>query len=185
MRALAKLGARFVWVAMIAFTPAAAYAQATIAGIVRDTSGAVLPGVTVEAASPALIEKVRSVVTDDTGQFQIVNLVPGTYAVTFTLPGFNSVTRTGVELSGSFAAKIDAEMRVGAVRRRQHRPPFPFQPPHRLVVIDRHDQTIRFGGRRLQVANVAHVQQVEASVGEGDGPSSGTIGGHPLDQLGA
>src|SRR5688500_18162618 len=115
MRALAKLATRFVWVALIAFTTAVAHAQATIAGIVRDTSGAVLPGVTVEAASPALIEKVRSVVTDDNGQFQIVNLVPRTYAVTFSLPGFNTVTRSGVELSGSFAAKIDGEMRVGAV----------------------------------------------------------------------
>jgi len=115
MRALAKLVTRYVWVALIALTPATAYAQATIAGIVRDTSGAVLPGVTVEAASPALIEKVRAVVTDDTGQYQIVNLVPGTYSVTFTLPGFNAVTRTGIELSGSFAAKIDADLRVGAV----------------------------------------------------------------------
>jgi len=115
MRALAKLATRCLWIAVIAFTPAVASAQATIAGVVKDTSGAVLPGVTVEASSPALIEKVRSVVTDDTGQFQIVNLVPGTYSVTFTLPGFNAVTRTGVELSGSFAAKIDAEMRVGAV----------------------------------------------------------------------
>ncbi len=115
MRALAKLATRCLWIAVIAFMPAVAHAQATIAGVVKDTSGAVLPGVTVEASSPALIEKVRSVVTDDTGQFQIVNLVPGTYSVTFTLPGFNAVTRTGVELSGSFAAKIDAEMRVGAV----------------------------------------------------------------------
>ena len=115
MRAFAKLVARYVWVALIALTPATAFAQATIAGIVRDTSGAVLPGVTVEASSPALIEKVRSVVTDDTGGYQIVNLVAGTYSVTFTLPGFNAVTRTGVELSGSFAAKIDADLRVGAV----------------------------------------------------------------------
>ncbi len=115
MRARAKLATRCLWVAALAFTPAMAYAQATIAGIVKDTSGAVLPGVTVEASSPALIEKVRSVVTDDTGQFQIVNLVPGTYQVTFSLPGFNSVSRMGVELSGSFAAKIDAEMRVGSV----------------------------------------------------------------------
>src|SRR5687767_1665568 len=115
MRALGKLATRCLWIAVIAFTPAVASAQATIAGVVKDTSGAVLPGVTVEASSPALIEKVRSVVTDDTGQFQIVNLVPGTYSVTFTLPGFNAVTRTGVELSGSFAAKIDADLRVGAV----------------------------------------------------------------------
>ncbi len=142
-----------LWVAVIAFTPAAAYAQATIAGIVKDTSGAVLPGVTVEAASPALIEKVRSVVTDDTGQFQIVNLVPGTYAVTFTLPGFNSVTRTGVELSGSFAAKIDAEMRVGAVEETitvtGETPIVDVQNTRRQRVIDRetHRQHSRPAGR--------------------------------------
>ena len=115
MRALATLVTRLMWVALMLSMPATAYAQASIAGIVRDTSGAVLPGVTVEAASPALIEKVRSVVTDDTGQFQIVNLVAGTYTVTFTLPGFNTVTREGVVLAGSFTAKIDADLRVGAV----------------------------------------------------------------------
>jgi hypothetical protein len=115
MRVAAKLVRQFLWIALLASIPTSAYAQATIAGIVRDTSGAVLPGVTVEAASPALIEKVRSAVTDDSGQFQIVNLVPGTYSVTFTLPGFNAVTRAGVELSGTFAAKIDAELRVGSV----------------------------------------------------------------------
>jgi hypothetical protein len=114
MRWLATLVTRLVWVARISSMPATAYAQATIAGIVRDTSGAVLPGVTVEAASPALIEKVRSVVTDGTGQYQIVNLAPGTYSVTYTLPGFNTVTRAGVELAGSFTAKIDADLRVGA-----------------------------------------------------------------------
>lgn len=97
MGALARLVIR---VALISSIPATAYAQATIAGIVRDTSGAVLPGVTVEAASPALIEKVRSVVTDGTGQYQIVNLAPGTYSITFTLPGFNTVTREGVDLRG-------------------------------------------------------------------------------------
>jgi hypothetical protein len=95
--------------------PAAARAQASIAGIVKDTSGAVLPGVTVEAASPALIEKVRSVVTDGTGQFKIVDLRPGTYAVTFTLTGFSIVKHEGVELTGSFAATVNADMKVGAV----------------------------------------------------------------------
>ena len=78
----------------------AAWAQATagISGVVKDSSGGVLPGVTVEAASPALIEKVRTAVSDGTGQYQIVNLVPGTYSVTFTLPGFNTVVREGVVL---------------------------------------------------------------------------------------
>ena len=95
--------------------PTLAFAQASITGLVRDTSGAVLPGVTVEASSPALIEKVRSAVTDGTGQYRIVDLRPGLYSVTFTLPGFSVVRRDGVELTGSFTAAIDAELRVGAV----------------------------------------------------------------------
>jgi hypothetical protein len=92
-----------------------AYAQASIAGVVRDSSGAVLPGVTVEAASPALIEKVRTVVSDGSGQYRIIELRPGTYSVTFTLPGFNTVKREGIELSGTFVATVNAELRVGAL----------------------------------------------------------------------
>src|SRR5688572_10627456 len=88
----------------ILLLPAAAFAQAAITGVVRDTSGAVLPGVTVEAASPVLIERTRSVVSDDTGQYRIVDLRPGTYSLTFTLPGFNTVKREGIELSGDFVA---------------------------------------------------------------------------------
>ena len=95
--------------------PSAVYAQASIAGVVKDASGAVLPGVTVEAASPALIEKVRSVVTDDTGQYRIVDLRPGTYSVTFTLTGFSVVKREGIELTGSFNATINADLRVGGL----------------------------------------------------------------------
>lgn len=104
-----------VVVAFVMLLPAIAFAQAGIAGTVRDTSGAVLPGVTVEAASPALIEKVRVGVTDGAGQYRIENLRPGTYAVTFTLTGFNTFRRDGVELTGSFIATVNAEMRVGAV----------------------------------------------------------------------
>ena len=105
-----------VGVALIAILmPTLAFAQASITGVVRDTSGAVLPGVTVEAASPALIEKVRSSVTDGTGQYRIENLRPGTYTVTFTLPGFSTVKRDGVELTGTFTATINADMRVGAI----------------------------------------------------------------------
>src|SRR3954469_24801709 len=80
--------------------PVAAFAQATISGVVKDASGAVLPGVTVEASSPALIEKTRSTVTDGTGQYAIENLRPGVYGVKFTLPGFAAVQRDGVELAG-------------------------------------------------------------------------------------
>ncbi len=87
----------------------------SIAGTVRDTTGAVLPGVTVEAASPALIEKVRSVVTDGSGAYKIVDLRPGVYTVTFTLTGFNTVRREGIELTSGFTANINGEMRVGAV----------------------------------------------------------------------
>src|SRR5205823_12603796 len=92
--------------------PAAAGAQAvsSIAGVVRDTSGAVLPGVAVEAASPALIEKTRNVVTDAEGQYKIVDVRPGTYTVTFTLPGFATVKRDGIELTGGFTATVNAEL---------------------------------------------------------------------------
>jgi hypothetical protein len=95
----------------------AAWAQqrSGIAGVVRDTSGAVLPGVTVEAASPALIEKVRTGVTDGQGLYNIVDLRPGTYTVTFTLTGFSTVRREGIELTTGFTATANTELRVGAV----------------------------------------------------------------------
>src|SRR5438876_6734174 len=95
--------------------PSLAYAHAAITGVVKDTSGAVLPGVTVEAASPVLIEKVRSVVSDATGQYRIVDLRPGTYSVTFSLPGFSTVKREGIELSGSFVATVNSDLKVGAL----------------------------------------------------------------------
>ncbi len=98
--------------------PVSAWAQqaaGNISGVVRDTSGAVMPGVTVEAASPALIEKVRSTVTDDQGRYQIIDLRPGTYAVTFTLPGFSTFRREGLELTTGFTAAVNAELRVGTL----------------------------------------------------------------------
>jgi hypothetical protein len=100
---------------LIILVPTVARAQAVIAGSVRDTSGAVLPGVTVEASSPALIEKVRTALSDGSGQYRIEDLRPGVYKVTFTLPGFSTFEREGVELTGSFTATINAEMRVGAL----------------------------------------------------------------------
>jgi len=96
--------------------PAVVSAQTgSIAGVVKDTTGAVLPGVTVEAASPALIEKVRTVVTDGEGLYKIADLRPGDYAVTFTLPGFSTVRRDGIVLSAGFTATVNAELRVGTV----------------------------------------------------------------------
>jgi carboxypeptidase family protein len=104
--------------AAMALLPATAHAQAAvsgIAGVVKDSSGAVIPGVTVEAASPALIERVRSVVTDGQGQYKIVDLRPGVYTVTFTLGGFSTFKRDALELPPGFTATVNAEMRVGAV----------------------------------------------------------------------
>ncbi len=111
-RAARIVAAMFV----VILTPSIVLAQASVTGVVRDSSGAVLPGVTVEAASPALIEKVRTVVSDGNGQYRIVDLRPGSYSITFALAGFNTVKREGVELSGSMTASINAEMRVGAVQ---------------------------------------------------------------------
>ena len=112
MRALAGFAGALVWAVLL---PSVAYAQASIAGVVKDPTGAVLPGVTVEAASPVLIEKVRSAVTDGNGRFQIVDLRPGAYTITFSLPGFNTFKRDGVNLTGSAAASVDAELRVGSL----------------------------------------------------------------------
>src|SRR3954454_19369697 len=91
-------------------------AASGIAGVVKDASGAVLPGVTVEASSPSLIEKVRTVVTDGSGEYKIVDLRPGTYSVTFTLSGFSIVKRDGIELTGTFVATVNADLKVGSLQ---------------------------------------------------------------------
>jgi hypothetical protein len=111
-RVLVRGAAAFL---LLALMPVSTYAQASITGVVSDSSGAVLPGVTVEAASPSLIEKVRTAVTDGSGTYRITELRPGAYTVTFTLPGFNTVKRDGINLTGAFTASVDAEMRVGAL----------------------------------------------------------------------
>src|SRR5438093_1874799 len=95
--------------------PGTVFAQAVLTGTVRDPSGAVRPGVTVEAASPALIERTRSGTTDGTGQYRIIDLRPGTYALTFTLPGFTTVRRANIELSGTQTVTLPIEMRLGAI----------------------------------------------------------------------
>src|SRR5438105_12545156 len=99
---------RTLLVFALAALPAVVAAQTNgaIAGVVKDTTGAVMPGVTVEAASPALIERVRSVITDGEGLYKIIDLRPGTYTVTFGLAGFNSVRREGLELTSSFTATV-------------------------------------------------------------------------------
>jgi hypothetical protein len=100
----------------IAALPSVAWAQSAFAGVVKDTSGAVMPGVTVEAASPVLIEKVRSAVTDENGAYRIVDLRPGTYTLTFSLVGFNTQIREGVELAANFVATINVDLSVGTLQ---------------------------------------------------------------------
>src|SRR4051812_26060346 len=112
MRALQRVAGL---VALLCFAPASAWAQTTLAGLVKDNSGAVLPGVTVEAASPALIEKVRTATTDGNGRYRIENLQPGNYTITFTLAGFAPVKRENQSVSGSGVVTADAELRVGGV----------------------------------------------------------------------
>ena len=95
--------------------PTAAHAQSAFAGVVKDATGAVLPGVTVEAASPVLIERVRSATTDTNGAYKIENLRPGTYSLTFNLPGFSSVKKDAIELPSNFTSTINADLRVGSL----------------------------------------------------------------------
>src|SRR5688572_7532009 len=102
--------------ALLVLVPSSALAQGSITGVVRDSSGAVLPGVTVEAASDVLIEKIRTVVTDGNGQYRLVDLRAGTYAVTFSLPGFNAFRRSGVVIEGAFTATVNADLKVGSLQ---------------------------------------------------------------------
>src|SRR5215470_240897 len=115
MRSLLRAGTFAAIVLLLAVVVRAQESTATIAGIVKDASGAVLPGVTVEAASPELIEKVRTVVTDGTGQFRIVSLRPGAYTVTFSLNGFSTVKREGLEVKVGLITTVNADLKVGTV----------------------------------------------------------------------
>src|SRR4026208_213265 len=112
MRAIIRLS---IAALCVVWAPSLLFAQASITGQVKDSSGAVLPGATVDASSPALIEKGRSAITDSSGQYRVEDLRPGTYTVTFSLAGFSTVKREGIELTGSFAATVNIDMKVGAV----------------------------------------------------------------------
>ena len=112
MRGLARVT---MALAALVILPATVFAQATLSGVVKDASGAVLPGVSVEATSPVLIEKVRSATSDSTGLYRITDLPPGMYRVTFTLQGFTTVVRDAVDVAGGGVTSINADMRVGAV----------------------------------------------------------------------
>jgi hypothetical protein len=101
--------------ALVVLGPGASFAQSQFTGVVRDTSGAVLPGVTVEASSPVLIEKTRSVITDQSGGYRLVDLRPGTYTLTFALTGFSTVRREGIDLPSDFTMTINTELKVGSL----------------------------------------------------------------------
>src|SRR5262245_31318388 len=104
--------------ALLLALPTAARAQSAFAGVVKDATGAVLPGVTVEAASPALIEQVRSATTDANGAYKIESLRPGVYTLTFTLPGFSTVKKDGIELASNFTGTINTDLKVGRVEQK-------------------------------------------------------------------
>src|SRR5258706_8283258 len=111
-----RFAAALAALAFLAVAPGVAHAQTSaITGTVKDSSGAVLPGVTVQASSPALIEKTRSAITDASGRYQIVQLKPGTYLVTFTMSGFATVKREGIELTSDFTATLATQMKVGGL----------------------------------------------------------------------
>jgi len=110
-----RTSAKCLAILVVLLLPGTVFAQAALTGTVHDASGAVLPGVNVEAASPALIEKTRSAVTDGAGQYRIIDLVPGTYSLTFTLSGFATVKRENIVLSGTQTVTIPIEMRVGSI----------------------------------------------------------------------
>src|SRR6266478_3963156 len=108
--------ARFaVVVAGLALLPVLASAQSSISGVVRDTSGAVMPNVTVEGLSPALIEKSRTVTTDHAGRYTVADIRPGIYTMIFTLAGFKTVERTGIEVPSNVSVPVNAELGVGPV----------------------------------------------------------------------
>src|SRR6185369_10126321 len=107
--------ATLVACACVVWLPAVASAQSAFTGVVKDASGAVLPGVTVEASSDVLIEKTRTVTTDGQGAYRIVDLRPGVYTVTFTLPGFQTFKRDGLELPANFTSTVNADLKVGAL----------------------------------------------------------------------
>jgi Carboxypeptidase regulatory-like domain len=146
----------FCLVIAVGLMPSLAYAQATLAGVARDASGAILPGVTVEASSPALIERTRSAVTDGNGQYQIVDLRPGTYSLKFTLPGFTTVEREGVAVTGGGVISINVEMRVGALQETI------------IVTGETPVVDVQTSTRRQQVLNSETIQSLPASRGYGN-----------------
>ena len=148
---MARSAAHRVWYVCVAtlLVSTAASAQSIITGTVRDVSGAAMPGVTVEAASPVLIEKVKSVVSDNNGSYRITDLRPGVYTVTFTLTGFSTYRRDGLELPADFTATLNAELKVGSLE-------------ETITVTGESPIVDVSSTSRVQVLSVTHAPQVAA-----------------------
>src|SRR5258705_4364632 len=152
--------------------PAAVSAQSAITGAVRDATGAVLPGVTIEAASPALIERVRTAVSDAQGRFTIVDLRPGVYTVTFTVQGFNTFVQSGIDLPSNFTATLNADMKLGALAESVTvtgaSPVVDVQNAQRTTVLNR---------ELLDTVPVARMYQAEGALAVGTRVSDQNVGG--------
>jgi hypothetical protein len=152
--------------------PAAASAQSAITGAVRDATGAVLPGVTIEAASPALIERVRTAVSDAQGRFAIIDLRPGIYTVTFTVQGFNTFVQSGIDLPSNFTATVNADMKLGtlaeSVTVTGASPVVDVQNAQRTTVLNR---------ELLDTVPVARMYQAEGALAVGTKVSDQNVGG--------
>jgi hypothetical protein len=172
----------FLWSCGDAYAQGAV--QASIAGAVHDSSGAVLPGVSVEASSPVLIEKSRAAISDDTGRYRIAGLTPGTYTVTFTLQGFSTVRREGIVLTGSLTAAIDVEMRIGSLEEtvtvRGESPIVDVQSAKEQRVIGSDTFTAIPGSRNYHnlVVLVPGLNAGGQNVGGINGPAPLNVGGH-------
>jgi hypothetical protein len=160
-----------VFVAFVMW-PASAFAQSAITGLVRDATGAVLPGVTVEATSEALIERARTAVTDAQGRFTIVDLRPGTYKVVFTIQGFATFVASAVDLPSDFTATVNADMRLGAV---EESVTVAGQSP--VVDVQNAQRTTILGRDLLDAVPVARMYQAEGALAVGTKVSDQNVGG--------
>jgi hypothetical protein len=157
---------------VVLFLPAAASAQSTIAGLVKDASGAILPGVTVEASSPALIEKVRVAVTDGQGRYTIIDLRPGVYKVTFTVTGFTTFVQDQIDLPSDFTATVNADMKLGAV---EESVTVSGQSP--VVDVQNAQRTTVLNRELLDAIPVARMYQAEGALAVGTKVSDQNVGG--------
>src|SRR5204863_4083153 len=152
--------------------PGAVSAQSSITGLVKDTTGAVLPGVTIETTSPAIIEKVRTAVSDGQGRYTIIDLRPGVYRVTFTVPGFTTFVQDRIDLPSNFTATVNAEMKLGAV---EESVTVSGQSP--VVDVQNAQRTTVLSRDLLDAIPVARMYQAEGALAVGTKVSDQNVGG--------